>query len=61
MIIMVESSLYYFTYDNEKDQGETDILKGLKYTYVNHFGSIALGSLIIPFMKIFKWTILAFA
>lgn len=45
-ITMVAASTYYFGSNPEKD-GEAEVMTGVKMAYLNHFGSLAIGSFII--------------
>lgn len=57
-IAMVSASSYYFD-SNKKKAGNASVGMGFKFTYLNHSGSLALGSGIIAFLQliriIFHW------
>lgn len=45
-IVMVSACTYYFDSDKDKD-GYAEVSKGIKYAWINHPGSLAMGSFII--------------
>jgi hypothetical protein len=59
MIVMVSACTYYFDSDKDKD-GYADVGMGIKFAWVYHVGSLALGSFIIAvveFLRIVVYTI----
>lgn len=52
-ITMFAASTFYFD-SNEKKEGESEVFQAVKVTYANHFGSIAIGSLIIGSCQILQ-------
>lgn len=43
---MVAASTYYFDSNSEKE-GDGEVMTGVRFAYLNHFGSLAIGSFII--------------
>lgn len=52
-IVIVSASTYYFN-SNPVKEGSAEVLLGIKYAYINHAGSIALGSAIIAIVQFIK-------
>lgn len=57
MIVRVSSATYYENFSPDT-RAKAEICKAVIITYWNHFGTIAIGSLLIPLMGILKWTLL---
>jgi len=55
-ICMVGASTYYFS-ANKDTQGKADICLGFKWAYGKNLGSLALGSLVIPFLTVARYLI----
>jgi hypothetical protein len=53
-INMVGATTYYFS-ANKDTQGESEIVLGFKWAYTKNFGSLCLGSAIIPIMGIIRY------
>ena len=45
-ITMVAASTYYFD-SNLMEEGDAEVMTGINMAYLNHFGSLAIGSFII--------------
>lgn len=56
-IVICAASTYYFNSDAETE-GSAEVWQGFKWTYLSHFGSIAMGSFIIAVIKMIKFMFL---
>jgi ABC-type multidrug transport system fused ATPase/permease subunit len=52
-IVMVSATSYYFDSNSEKD-GYADVGMGVKFAWVNHIGSLAMGSFIIAVVEFLR-------
>lgn len=56
---MHSASTYYFDSSSEKE-GYADVMSGVKAAFLNHAGSIALGSFLVSLMKVLEVTVVYF-
>lgn len=56
-IIIASAASYYFD-SNADEEGNANVMQGVKWAYINHFGSIAFGSFIIAVIKLIKFMFL---
>lgn len=56
-IIQVSAVSYYFD-SNSAETGSASVCKGFKFAWLNHMGSIALGSLIIAIVRFIKLVVI---
>ena len=65
-IVIVSACTYYFTSDpmssnEDEKEGDAEVGLAFTFTYVNHIGSIALGSFIIALVQIIRFIFLYLA
>lgn len=61
MIVILSSATYYFnnSLETKENQREAEVGLSIKLTYINHFGTVAIGSFIVGIVRFIKWTIIA--
>lgn len=52
-VVQVSAASYYFN-SNGSHEGDAEVMKGFKFAYLNHIGSLAMGSFIIAIIWLLK-------
>jgi hypothetical protein len=60
MVVILSSATYYFNNSQKtvENQRDAEVCLSIKMTYVNHFGTVAIGSCIVGLVRFIKWTII---
>ena len=59
-IVMASASTYYFN-SNKDREGSAEVMKGFKFVYLYHFGSLAFGSFIIALIQFIRIVVVTVA